>query len=201
MNFDNISIPYLSNNQIARIANNLLASIGNTPPIEVDLLAEKKGFELIPMAGLRNLSSTDAYLSHNKKEIAYDPDVVNVRIRFSIAHELGHYYLHKNIINEVRFADYSEWRELLKEIPGWFWAKVERQANEFAAQLLMPRDSLDKIIFEYKDEIKIAKQFIADDIEAIRDYLAIPLSKRFEVSEEAMRFRLINERINLLDFL
>ena len=201
MNFDNIKIPYYTNNQIAQIANNLLTSIGCTPPIEVDLLAEKKGFDLIPMPGLRNLSSTDAYLSHNKKEIAYDPDVASVRIRFSIAHELGYYYLHKEILSEVRFADYREWREFLKEIPGWFWGKVESQANEFAGQLLVPRDMLIQVMADYREEIKAAHDFIPDDIAAIQEYLAIPLSKRFEVSEIAMKIRLSNERINPYDLI
>ena len=201
MDFDNISLPNYTNNQIAQIANNLLTSIGKALPIEVDLIAEKNGFDLIPLSGLRNLSLTDAYLSHNKKEIAYDPDVATVRIRFSIAHELGHYFLHKDLMKEVRFTDYSEWRELLKEIPGWFWGKVEMQANEFAGQLLVPRDMLIQVIVEYKTEIEAAMQYIPNDIKAIREYLAIPLAKRFEVSQDAMRIRLINENINPYDLI
>lgn len=196
MDFDQIKIPNYSNNAIAQITGKLLTSIGNAPPIDVELIAEKNNFNLIPLPGLRKLSSTDAYLSHNNNEIAFDPDVSQVRIRFSIAHELGHYFLHKDLLKEVRFSDYSGWRELLKDIPGWFWGKVESQANEFAGQLLVPRDLLVQTISEYKSEIERAQKFIPDDIISIREYLAIPLAKKFDVSQDAMRIRLSNEKIN-----
>lgn len=199
--FENIPLPNYDSNSIRKIIENLPTSIGDEPPIDVELIAERLGFNLIPTASLRFLSSTDAYLSSRIKEIAFDPDVVPVRIRFSIAHELGHYYLHDDIIKEVRFCDYTEWKETIKSIPGWFWGKVETQANEFAAQLIVPRNLIIRSFADFKSELELAKEHIPDEMDAIREYLSIPLARKFDVSQEVIKFRMINENLNPYDFI
>jgi Zn-dependent peptidase ImmA (M78 family) len=198
--FSKLKIPVYSSKEIEQIVEPLITSIGS-PPIEVELIAERKGFDLIPIEGLRNLSSTDAYLSTHLKQIAYDPNVVNNRIRFSIAHELGHYYLHKEILDAVRFESFDKWKKTIKEIPGWFWGTVEKQANQFAAKLLVPRRLIIATIPDYSFELSAAKLIIPDDIDAIREFLAVPLARKFEVSEDVIRIRLERENINPYEFI
>jgi hypothetical protein len=36
------------------------------------------------------------------------------RLRFSFAHELGHYFLHEYIYNKMLFSHIEEWRDFLK---------------------------------------------------------------------------------------
>ncbi|HKS06042.1 MAG TPA: ImmA/IrrE family metallo-endopeptidase [Gemmatimonadaceae bacterium] len=97
-----------------------------------------------------------------------------VRQRFTIAHELGHFFLHPQ---KDTFVDYRDNKKEVMRTPR------EKQANMFAAALLMPRASL------LKDFRSIAKHgFTEDELTA--------LAKRYEVSEDAMRFRLLN--LNLL---
>jgi Zn-dependent peptidase ImmA (M78 family) len=64
------------------------------------------------------------------------------RKRFAIAHELGHWILHKNILEK----DESKHKVLLrkcsilqKDLPC-----LEKEANCFAANLLVPKNFLDK---------------------------------------------------------
>src|ERR1035437_1546684 len=196
INFNKIIIPAYTNKDIERIISEKITSIGDHPPIEVDLIAEKLGFDLIPLHGIKNISSTDAYLSIDKNEIAFDPDVVPVRIRFSIAHELGHYFLHYDIIKEIRFMNYDEWKSQLNNIPGWFWGKVETQANLFVGILLAPKELIIKCIPLFKDQLILAKKHIPDDIDSVREYLTVPLARKFEVSDDVMRIRLSREKIN-----
>jgi Zn-dependent peptidase ImmA (M78 family) len=201
IDFNKIIIPSYTGKDIERLIADKIKSHRDYPPIDVDLIAEKLGFDLIPLHGLKNFSSTDAYLSSNKKEIAYDPDVVSVRIRFSVAHELGHYFLHHDIIQEVRFMSYDEWKMQLTNIPGWFWGKVETQANLFAGKLLAPEELIISCIPTFSEQLKLAKKHIPDDINSVREYLAVPLARIFEVSDDVMRFRLNTEKINPFDYI
>ncbi len=89
------------------------------------------------------------------------------RRRFTIAHELGHWYLHRDAHSE-RFERFCRPADLNAR------AHIEGEANAFAAELLMPRPLLE------------------DQAAACR--MNIPLlAKRFDVSVPAMRLRLIVE--------
>lgn len=86
-----------------------------------------------------------------------------VRQRFSVAHELGHHLLHHAERFHIDVSDSAP--------PNHDYAS-ERASNEFAAELLMPR------------------RFVA---RAYDDDPSPPsLARRFEVSEIAMGYRLVN---------
>lgn len=85
------------------------------------------------------------------------------RRRFTIAHELGHYVLHRDEIGEG-ITDDALYRSRLS-------GPLERQANRFAANLLMPWDLV----------IEATNQGV-DSVEE--------LAARFEVSRSAMSVRL-----------
>lgn len=94
-----------------------------------------------------------------------------VRQRFTIAHELGHFFLHPQ---KDTFVDYR------KEIKGGeVRSPREKHADMFAAALLMPRD------FLLKDFRKLAKDGFSESSIGT-------LAKQYAVSEDAMRIRLIN---------
>lgn len=99
----------------------------------------------------------------------------NVRQRFTIAHELGHFFLHPQ---KDTFVDYrNHKKEVMRTIK-------ERQADMFAAALLMPRKN---VIRDFKNT---SKGLSDDEIRKI-------LAERYEVSEDAMRFRLKNLGLQL----
>jgi transcriptional regulator with XRE-family HTH domain len=90
-----------------------------------------------------------------------------VRQRFSIAHELGHFVLHHT---DQHFIEYGAAPSVEGESPGYSW-QAEQQANQFAAELLMP----------------------ADSVRADAPQLSLTrLVRRYDVSEAAMGFRLAN---------
>lgn len=94
-----------------------------------------------------------------------------VRQRFTIAHELGHFFLHPQ---KDTFVDYR------KEVKGGeVRSPREKHADMFAAALLMPRESL------LKDFKRMAKDGFSESLIGV-------LAKQYAVSEDAMRIRLIN---------
>jgi hypothetical protein len=71
---------------------------------------------------------------------ASDPDT---RLRFTLAHELGHYMLHRHLVG-TGIDDDRAYRstEVGKYHNTLIGPKEEREANKFAANLLMPRDAI-----------------------------------------------------------
>src|SRR5437762_4083030 len=64
------------------------------------------------------------------------PDWKLNRLRFSVAHELGHYFLHYELPQKENFAslpDFGRWNE---DYGGRKYA-CEQEANEFAGRLLV----------------------------------------------------------------
>lgn len=88
-----------------------------------------------------------------------------VRQRFTVAHEIAHFVLHKSFIGDGIVED------ALLRAEG-FTNSLERQANAMAADILMPR----KLISEAQD----------------KGIVEIPaLASHFNVSRDAMSYRLI----------
>lgn len=87
------------------------------------------------------------------------------RQRFTLAHELGHYCLHRGK-NDMVFED-----EVFYRIENS--SSIEYAANEFAARLLIPENRLEKQIEEGMT-----------DLAELADY--------FEVSQDAMRYRVLS---------
>lgn len=114
------------------------------------------------------------------------------RRRFTLAHELGHYFLHQN----KSFHD---------DIQAFFrnnvWDGKEYEANNFAAALLMPEDKVREKLQKVKDELKAQtskfnlayiciRAFSHNGIN--KDALVEKMANTFEVSPQAMTYRLKN---------
>ena len=112
-----------------------------------------------------------------------------VRKRFTMAHELGHYILHvdKDSNGNDIFVDNAlvMFRKGGGSLSNLEYRK-EREANNFAASLLMPEKFVVK---EFQKTLK-ENQFKSDD-----EIISI-LASKFKVSESAMTFRAMN--LNLI---
>ncbi len=113
-----------------------------------------------------------------KGTIGYNPQESIVRKRFTIAHELGHFLLHGNI-NEVLFVDKNFKVHFRDQASSTGELRKEREANAFAAAILMPREMLIETINQYGLDLT--------DENAIKE-----LAKKFKVSSTAMTFRISN---------
>lgn len=131
----------------------------------VDVKAVDMDFEISGLFVIKN----------NKPHIRYNKNESNNRQRFTIAHELGHFVLHRE--SKPLFIDKNE-KIMYRDgdsSTGEF--RKEREANAFAASLLMPQKFIQKAISNSPK-----------NTEDIVSYLA----NKFKVSEQAMNFRLAN---------
>lgn len=151
-------------------------------PVDVMKCAKEKGIEVKPIDTLEDGISGFFVTKGKNAHIGYNDSHSENRKRFTIAHELGHFMLHSK--EESLFVDKEE-RSLYRNMDSSSGEiQKEREANSFAAALLMPKSLLKKEINSCNLEL----------IGSITKYLAT----KFKVSEDAMTFRLTN--LQLLDF-
>jgi len=139
-----------------------------TLPIPVEKLAAKLDIQIRrgpskEFSGLLLRKENTAFIGLNSEESS-------VRQRFTIAHELGHYFLHQNKDVFVEYRDNKH--DIIRE-------PKEMEANTFAAALLMPKLSIEK---DFKNMVKDVFQEL---------HLKL-LASKYEVSEDAMKYRLVN---------
>lgn len=145
------------------------------PPVNVEELAKKLGVDVRyePFEG--GLSGALYRAADGHAVLGVNDWHVDVRKRFTIAHELGHWLLHPDEL----FVD-----GILKRDGDSSLAirSHEIEANAFAAELLMPR----KLVLEEINEI-LARNATPDARRLVKQ-----LASTFEVSEQAMQFKLMN---------
>jgi Zn-dependent peptidase ImmA (M78 family) len=171
--------------------------------VDVEKIIESRlKLTIQPKHNIRRETDMDAYLLIDRTGIVVDHEkfiderYLN-RLRFSFAHELGHYFLHEYIYNKMIFNSIEEWRDFFKSIPDFDYKNYEWQANEFAGRLLVPRDEL-------ASEIKLAMKYIREN--NLSDYLKSEpnavlasvspmISKKFGVSDTVIATRAEREKL------
>ncbi len=98
------------------------------------------------------------------------------RRRFSAAHELGHFLLHREAMGRFR----ADTDETLQEADEEVADQMEREANRFAAELLMPAEVCRARGEQLRDQHRCCP----------RGVLVYRLMSELLVSREAMRYRL-----------
>lgn len=142
------------------------------PPVPEQEAARLAGLDVIPYDFPDEISGVLVY-SGGIKAIGVNKTHAVVRQRFSIAHELGHFMLRHDDDFFLDFSDPAIYQ------PGEEQAdnNAEVEANEFAAELLMPMDMLKQ---DYKTK---------------RIHDPKELARRYKVSEQALWVRLLSLKL------
>jgi hypothetical protein len=98
------------------------------------------------------------------------------RRRFTAAHELGHFLLHRSSMGRFRADTDATLREADEDAAD----RMEREANRFAAELLMPADLCRARAVELREKCHCCP----------RGVLVYRLASELLVSREALRYRL-----------
>lgn len=152
------------------------------PPVPIDQLIRRQEIHIVRKS-LDEETSGFIYIDPKTDAAVIGLNISHstTRQRFTLAHELGHFLMHQTDgghlhVDEkdffVRFRD--------KRIRNT-WAQQEREANAFAAEILMPRMFLERDIKSLKDGVSMS------DDKAVR-----ALANRYGVSLQAFLIRLAN---------
>lgn len=126
-------------NPPADVARFCIARLGLRPPIPVVTVARACGVPvlLLPPGGPTDVDACLAFHPPDTWAIFVAPGRGQGRRRFSIAHELGHYLLHRDLIKAGQPLG----------------PKHEHEANEFAAELLMPSEAF-RAAYRRQDQLQ-----------------------------------------------
>ena len=170
-------------------------------PVDIEKIIEFKLNLLIePKHGLFSSADMDAYLKMDLTAIVVDYDFYMNdkfanRLRFSFAHELGHFFLHKEIFSEFDIVTPSDWKDFILNISEYEYSSFEWQANEFAGRLLVPHTDLVKAIEQTANIIKDNKliDYLENDPDAVLSRISPMLCKPFGVSADVIKRRVERE--------
>ena|SRR2546429_7171662 len=160
-------------------AQNLLARLAiKSAPTPVEKVAKALGAQ-VRIAPFDDELSGMVYIKDGVPIIGVNSLHHPNRQRFTLAHELGHLELHRAMITSNVHVD-KDFPALMRDSNSATGTEqIEIQANQFAAELLMPRTLIEQAL--------AGKQFDIDDDEPIER-----LAKKFRVSKQALEYRIRN---------
>lgn len=144
------------------------------PGFDIKKLIKKLSITLIAATFTDDVSGYFV-INDGQPVISYDVHASKTRMRFTMAHELGHFILHSK--TQAIFVDKTPKVFFRNSASASGEVLKEREANAFAAALLMPK----LLVLEQLKHVE------ADAIKAVD-----ALAEAFKVSSQAMSFRLSN---------
>jgi Zn-dependent peptidase ImmA (M78 family) len=146
------------------------------PPVLVEDIALDEGLKVVRSAADWNESG---FLLRDSSETIIGINSRNApkRQRFTIAHELGHWMLHDN---KRLIVDQSVMLYKRNDVSSQATDEQEIEANSFAAELLMPRSMVREVAKTLRSNATSREDFVT------------AIAREFDVSIEAMGYRLIN---------
>lgn len=182
-------IPYLNKQKIVDWAEEVLEEYYGERrfPVDVEEICDELGISILPISGLAKAKRIDAFISMDFKSIyvdAYEYEKESNRYRFSVAHELGHYFLHRKYypsnVNEA-----EKWIKISQSILNNY---AEFQANFFAGSLLVPEEELVRVLDYEFDGSFVRNYWNASSVELTK-ILAV-VRKHFKVSDVVIARRM-----------
>lgn len=139
-----------------------------TAPVDVNAIAKDLGLEIFESDLGQGISGAlvrdPTYETQSGFVIFVNSEEAYVRQRFTAAHEIGHFVLHRDKIGQRIEDNYVLRAEGLSN-------SLEAQANKFAANILMPYSLIETLVQEGVDGVDA-------------------LARRLQVSQVAMAIRL-----------
>lgn len=194
-------IPIHSYEDLRKKADEFLATYNPSGaiPVPIEEIVEFDfGINVVPVLGLQREFEVEGFTSSDLKNIYVDEyvytDYLN-RYRFTLAHEIGHIILHRNLYNTNRISSIAGWKEFInsmtEEEHGW----LEYQGYAFAGLVLVPRESLIKHTSELVKKIKGKKISLEHNWDFAWELIIAHLRKAFQVSSSVIEKRLDKDGI------
>ena len=148
-------------------------------PVDVNLVAQRAGIQVVRQ-NFEDGEVSGMLLREDGKRpiIGVNASQAETRQRFTLAHELGHWRLHPG---RLLIFDRPVRINRRDNVSSMATDREEIEANAFAANLLMPEQE----IYAHLRRLPIAMRHNSDKC-------TLWLAEKFNVSQAAMGFRLIN---------
>ncbi|MEQ1298470.1 ImmA/IrrE family metallo-endopeptidase [Acinetobacter soli] len=146
----------------------LLETHQTTYPVQLGAIAKALGIKILSST-LRSDISGEIRETNGEVTIKVNRHDAKTRQRFTVAHELSHYFLHRDLLKDGIVDDV-----LYRSSHS---TSIEQEANRLAADILMPIHLLNKLVLQCNHEKETSRKI---------EYLAQELN----VSITALKIRL-----------
>ncbi|MFA5729686.1 MAG: ImmA/IrrE family metallo-endopeptidase [Candidatus Paceibacterota bacterium] len=127
------------------------------------ILKDRADLVIISSSTLDDSLSGAIVLEKEKYAIVINKNKIKTRQYFTTAHELGHYFLHQDILKENKVIIDGEvsldGASIMYRADSHAYSNIETEANNFAASLIMPEELIRKAWGEIKNIEKCADIF------------------------------------------
>ncbi len=192
-----IKAPYLPYDVLREQAEAFLGQYhgSRTIPVPIEEIVELQfQMDIVPEPGLHAHFDIDSYITADLTEIRIDEFVYESRpgrYRFSLAHELGHRVLHKNVFAKLVFRSIAEWKQMIANaIPEREYGYLEFHAHSFAGLVLVPQCELANKYDEVCKLVEAHGVSLQHDSEVAQNLIAEYLAEFFVVSPAVVHKRL-----------
>ena len=167
-------------NLVAKARNLLKNADASSIPVDVERVAtEHMGLKIVRRPLEREYSG---FLAVREKTIVVNRLHPLTRQRFTIAHEIGHYELHRGKVDMPVFIERAVYfRSDRDKMSGAEYSqerRLEKEADDYAAALLMPEECV-------ADYLNAHPLDLSDYSREVKE-----IAGEFEVSKQAMDYRL-----------
>jgi len=181
-----------------------------TIPVPIDAIIERAlGIDIIPIPGLQKAFEIEGFITSDFTSFYMDDYLFDkkyyYRYRYTLAHEIGHFALHKKYFDQYVFHSLEEWKIFLAELDPRDHSKMEYQSYVFAGLVLAPPNHLADL---YNSKLAGALSLIdqakrrgiarSDYLEYAIEHLANSLSSSFEVSIDVLKRRIRADHLHEL---
>ena len=118
-------------------------------PVDVIIIARNYGIKVYETEFDNEISGVIRYNNKEEKyEIIVNKNNPWVRKRFTIAHELGHYFLHREMLENDNIHIDTLYRTAIQENKKK--KEIEKEVDYFAGALLMNENVIEKLMQNYE---------------------------------------------------
>jgi Zn-dependent peptidase ImmA (M78 family) len=199
MDYSQFKISPLSNKEIREAADRIRVKFwGENIPVDIEHILEiDLKISIIPLPGLQNQISFDSFISSDWSNVYVDNDKYMSdsgyrRVRFSLAHELGHFVLHREVFGDLKIKSWEDYYRFYLEAPDDQYRFLEDQANKFAGYFLIPHEAMEQ--YREKLLVKARKLLVGTALENkevdLTGVIAGEMAEIFNVSAQAMEIGL-----------
>jgi Zn-dependent peptidase ImmA (M78 family) len=201
-----ITTPILSYDDINKRAEDLLREYKRNKilPVDIEAIAEfNLGLNIFPFPNLQQTFDIEGFISGDLNVIYVDEFIYYqrpARYRFTLAHEIGHYVFHSDLIASFHPQSVADWSKFVLGIDEETYGWLEWQAYSFAAAVLVPRVSLKQ---NFRKELKLLQpkiDFIRSkglSVESSQDYIVNAIATKligiYDVSADVLNKRISKE--------
>ena len=177
-------------------------------PVPIEYIAEQDfGIDIVTVPGLQEALRSDDYgvisfITSDLTEIYIDEWVFKYRenrYRFTIAHELAHAILHRELYANAQFDSIESWEAFINSIPDEDHSWLEWQAYAFAGLVLVPPEPLERITRQHLEHVLNGARYHELPIEKVADtvwdIVMEQVASEFKVSAEVVERRAQKDRL------